>query len=116
MEIAEIPFWILMVLTLLPITLAILFMFRIITLIKNLVIRKSKSPLLILDIGHIMLFLIYFGVLINVVLFILGEQPSSFSIFDYLVNDMLPVTIYMILMYGILAQIGIAYRRIKAGY
>lgn len=79
---------------------------------KNLLVKvKQKVAVSLRDIGDLLLFLIFMAVLINLILYMIGDQPSTFSIFTYLVEDMLPLTWYTMLAYGILVQLQILLSR-----
>ena len=75
--------------------------------------KKEETVVSLSDFGEILLYLVFFNVIINVVLYIAGQQPESFDIFQYLIEKQLPNAWYMILLYGILIQLTITFRRTK---
>lgn len=106
MVIQELPFFVILLLTILPIVIGILIFTRVVSIAMDLVrrYRKEKESITLMDFGDLYLFLIFFTVIVAIVYYVLGTQPSGFSIFDFLINDMLPIGWYSILLYGILAH------------
>ena len=72
--------------------------------------KKQKETITLSDIGELLLFLMFFNVIINVILYIIGSQPEDFDIFTYLIVDTLPNVWYAILIYGILMQLSIFFQ------
>jgi len=104
--ISELPFFELLLLTLLPITIGFILFVRIIKIIISFYRKwNSKAERIMMEFGDFMLFLIFFSVIINIVMYIVGNVPDDFSIFDYLILEALPLTWYFILMYGILINL-----------
>lgn len=112
MEIAELPFWVLLIFTILPITIGMLLFIRILDMFREIVRKyKEKATIMFEQAGDLLLLLVFLAVMINLVLYMIGDQPSGFSIFTYLVEEMLPITWYTILVYGILVQLQIMLSR-----
>ena len=106
--IQELPFFELLLFTLLPFTIAMLLFIKLFTFMLNLYRRfskKIKSSITLLEIGDFLLFLVFFVVIIQIVLYITGDVPDDFSIFNYLIEDMLPITWYTILLFGIMINL-----------
>lgn len=101
--IQELPFFELLLLTLLPLTIGFILFVKVMKFIIGFYKAKSKgSAGTLLDFGDLILFLVFFTVIIQIVLYLVGEVPEDFNIFNYLIEDMLPITWYIILLYGIL--------------
>ena len=114
MAIEELPFFTLLLLTILPITIGILIFARIIKLAMGLVAKSRKKAgevFSLADMGELYLFVVFLTVIIGLVYYILGSQPSGFSIFDFLILEMLPISWYSILLYGILVNLVIMFSR-----
>lgn len=104
--ISELPFFELLLLTLLPLTIGVILFVRIVKFIVAMYEKqKLKSQQMLIELGDFILFLVFFVVIINIVLYLVGDVPSDFSIFDYLILEALPLTWYMILLYGILVNL-----------
>jgi len=114
MVIAELPFFVLMILTILPLTIGFIIMMRIVTIVKRMMNDiKFKRGTSMLVIGEMIVYFVMASVIINVVYYLIDEQPSGFSIFNYLIEDMLPLSWYVILLFGILSSINIMYLRVR---
>jgi len=106
--IQELPFFALLILTALPITIGIIIFMRMISLFREIILKYRRHESFDLSsFGKLLVFLTIFDVIINIILYLLNQQADGFSIFDYLINDMLPLTWYVILLYGILIQLSI---------
>lgn len=108
MAIEELPFFAILLLTLLPITIGIIITIRLIDVLSTMYrsVKTKKRFTSITDIGEMLLLLIFVVVIIELVTYIIGEQPSGFSVFTFLIEDMLPLTWYTILLYGTLINVG----------
>ena len=108
----DLPFFALLILTILPITIAVILLIRIINLAKDVMYGiKQRDTSTIQDFGLLLIFLTIFAVIVTTVSYLLGDQPDSFSLFEYLVEDMLPVTWMVIILYGILVNLNTLVRR-----
>ena len=108
----DLPFFALLILTILPITIAVILLIRILNLVKDVMYGiKQRDTSTIQDFGLLMVYLVIFTVIVTTVSYLLGEQPDSFSLFEFLVEDMLPVTWTAILLYGILVNLNTLVRR-----
>lgn len=97
------PFWELMILVLLPLVIGLFLFFRIITAFKDILSKyRQRETTLIDDFGNLLFLIVILTVIVQVILYMVGEQPDSFSIFNFMINDMLPPTIYIILTWGVL--------------
>lgn len=106
MAIAELPFFVELIFVILPITIAILLFVRMLSIIRDIISRyKTKQSFSARNFGQLILFVLFFSVIINLILYMVGDQPSSFSVFEFLVLDMLPITWYTIILYGILVSV-----------
>jgi len=113
--IQELPFFVILILTILPVTIGIIIFMRVISLFREIILKYRKNESFDLSsFGKLLLFLTIFNVIINIILYLLDMQPDGFSIFDYLVGDMLPITWYVILLYGILIQLSIFFTEAEA--
>lgn len=115
MTINELPFFALLIVSILPITIGLIIFARLINMVIGLVInyKKDKSSIMLSDFGELLLFLVFFNVIINVILFIIGSQPEDFDMFTYLIVEQLPNAWYAILLYGILVQLSIFFQNYK---
>lgn len=114
--IQELPFFVLFIIILLPLTIGIILFLRIIELFRGVISkRKQKESISLITFGEILVYLTIFGAIINIVLYLIGDQPSDFSIFEYLIEDTLPLVWYMLLLYGILIQLSIMLGRRSNG-
>ena len=75
---------------------------KVVNIVKDMMKKRFIS---ILTVGDILMFIIFLTVTIELITYIIGEQPSGFSIFDFLVIEMLPLTWYVMLLYGTLVNI-----------
>lgn len=108
MAIEEFPFFTLLLLSILPITIGILIFTRILKIAINLVAKSKKrdgETFSLIDMGELYLFVVFLTVVIGLVYYILGDQPSGFSIFEFLILEMLPISWYSILLYGIIVNL-----------
>jgi len=104
--ISELPFFELLLLTLLPLTIGMILFVRVIKIAINFYKKgRQRFEGTLLEMGDFILFLVFFAVIIQIVLYMIGDVPSDFSIFDYLIEEALPITWYTILMYGILINL-----------
>ena len=114
MTIAELPFFILLILMIMPLTIGFLMVLRVVSVIKRMMNDiKYKRGTSMLVVGEMIVYFTMITVIINVVYYLIGEQPSGFSIFTYLIEDMLPLSWYVIILYGILASMNTLYLRVK---
>ena len=112
--ISELPFFELLLLTLLPITIGMILFVKIMKVILAFYYKPKKTTsALLIEMGDFMLFLVFFVVIVNIVSYIVGNVPDDFSIFDYLIEEALPLTWYTLLMYGILINLFLLFRRVK---
>lgn len=103
--IQELPFFVLLIIYLLPITIGILLFIRLFDMFKDIISkRKDKESISLINFGEILVYLTIFSAIINIVLYLTGSQPDDFSIVTYLLEDTLPLVWYMILVYGILIE------------
>lgn len=98
------PFFGLLILLILPTTIGIILLTKALSLITDLY-KKRKETDVIIQLGELLLFIVFLTVIIESILYIVGDQPDSFSFFDFLIVEMLPITWYTILFYGILVNI-----------
>jgi len=106
MVIQELPFFAILLLTILPITIGIIIFARILGIARGLITKfKSKEVSTLMDFGELYLFVTFLVIIIGIVYYIMGSQPSGFSIFDFLIVEMLPIAWYSILLYGIIVQL-----------
>lgn len=104
--IQELPFFELLILTLLPLTIGFILFFKVMKFIIGFYkTKKTDSSRTILEFGDFLLFMVFFVVIMQIVMYLTGDVPDDFSIFNYLIEDMLPITWYVILMYGILINL-----------
>jgi phosphatidylglycerophosphate synthase len=112
MVIAELPFFVLLILTILPIVIAILFFTRIMDLVKTLMAKhKQHESISLTEFGDVLVLLVFVVAIIQVVFYLIGNQPSGFDIFTYLVTDTLPTVWYILMIYGILVNLAILFGR-----
>lgn len=103
--IQELPFFALLILQLLPLTIAVIVFIRIIELLQRMIPKiKEKAYMIFMMIGELLIYLTIFVGVLNIVIFLIGEQPPDFSLFEYLIEDTLPNVWYMMLLYGILTE------------
>lgn len=114
--IQELPFFVLLIMQLLPFTIAIILFIRVMELMKKMIPKiQEKANLIFMLMGELLVYVVIFVAIINIILYLAGEQGSDFSIFEYLIEDTLPNVWYMILLYGILIEFTILLgRRTKA--
>lgn len=107
MEINELPFFVLLIITILPITIGIILSVRLMNFFIDMYKRykEKESFASITEIGDLLLMLIFISVMIELMLYITGSQPDTFSLFTFLIEDMLPTTWYTMLLYGALVNI-----------
>lgn len=104
-EIQELPFFVLLILNMLPLTIAVIVFIRIIELLKRMIPKiKEKAHIIFMMIGELLVYLTIFVAIIQIILYMIGEIPDDFSIFEFLIEDTLPNVWYMILLYGILTE------------
>ena len=108
MSLAELPFYELLIRQILPITIAILLFIKIFKMLLNMYsnyTNKSKSSsFMILEIGDVLLFIVFFYIIIQILYYMTGNVPDDFSIFNYVIDEALSITWYTILIYGILTN------------
>ena len=116
MIIAELPFWELLIYYLLPITIGVLLFIRILNLVLEALARfKEKAMLVLQDLADLMLYLMFMTGIIGIIYYLIGQQPDGFSIFDFLIEEMIPNTWYILLLYGILVNLQILLGRHTSG-
>jgi len=115
MTITEIPFWLLLLGTLLPLTIMVLIFFRFMEVIRDLLARykEQDTGITMRTVGQLLVFMVLMASIIGIILYIVGEQPDSFSIFEFLIEDMLPLAWYTILLYGVVYQLSNLNRQMK---
>ena len=112
MLITELPFFVLFIIILFPLTVGIIVFIRILETFKGILAkRKQKETISLINLGEIIVYITIFGVVMNIVLYFTGNQPSDFSIDQYLLEDMMPTTWYAILIYGILVELAVLFSR-----
>ena len=112
MALESIPFWEIMILTILPITIGILIFIRIIDIIKEVILRIKELETIFMEVmGKLVLFLVFLFVIIQIIIYMIGTAPSGFDIFTFLIDEMLPLTVYAILGYVMLVQLQILLER-----
>lgn len=108
MAIQELPFFTLLLFTILPLIIGILLFARILSIAIKVVtkVREKIGELVsLIDIGELYLYVIFMTVIIGIVYYIIDIQPSGFSIFNFLILEMLPLSWYAILLYGIIVNL-----------
>jgi len=113
MDINELPFFVLLIIYILPITVGIILFARILKLLMRVISKTQEKLKSLTDLGEVLVYMTITVVVVNIVLYLIGKTPSDFSIFEYLIEDMLPITWYVILMYGILIQFAILYSKTR---
>jgi hypothetical protein len=104
----ELPFFVLLILTILPIVVGILFFTRIMDLAKSLMTKhKQHESISLTELGDVLVLLVFLTCIIDVVYYLIGSQPSGFDIFVYLIDDTLPLVWYILMIYGILVNLAI---------
>jgi len=104
-EITELPFFVLLIITVFPITVAVIIFIRLLELFKRIIAkRKQKETISLITLGELIVYLTIFTAIFNIILYLTGTQPSDFSIDQFLLEEMLPTTWYVILIYGILVE------------
>lgn len=112
MALESLPFWEIMILTLLPITVAMLIFFRVISVFKVIWSRfKQRESVFIEEMGSLLVFIVMLTVIISLINYMIGEAPTGFDIFQFLIIEMLPICVYVILTYVILVQLRILFDR-----
>ena len=113
MTIQELPFFVILLLTILPITIGLILLARVINMFTTMYqqYKETNKFVSFMQIGDLLLFMVFLTVIIELVLYIIGEQPSGFSVFTFLIEDMLPLTWYTILLYGTLVNLSLLVKR-----
>ena len=116
MIIAELPFWELLIYTLLPFTIGVLLFIKILGLVIEALVRfKQKAVMVLQDFADLLLYLMFMTGIIGIIYYLIGQQPEGFSIFDFLIEEMIPITWYVLLLYGILVNLQIMVLESKNG-
>lgn len=112
----DVPFWNLLIYLMMPIVIAILLFIRSISLFKQVIDNyKDKEVSVLLDMGNLMIYLVALTTITGLIYLLAVENINGGDIFDFMVYDMLPPTIYAILLYGILAELKIMFNKKSGG-
>lgn len=96
LAIAELPFWEVLIIYILPITIAVLLILRILDILLNLDLKVKFDIEMFAD------FLVYVIFLSATLVIIYHLVSETDDIFTVLIEDLLPTTWYIILVYGII--------------
>ena len=106
----DIPFWNLLIYNILPIVIAIILLIRSISLFKIVIENfRNKAIAVLVELGTLMLYLITLSAIIGLIYLLAVHDLNGGDIFDFLVYEMLPPTVYAILLYGILVELNIMF-------
>ena len=112
----DVPFWSLLIYTIMPIVIAMLLFIRSVSLFKQVIDNfKNMESDVLLEMGTLMLYIIALSTIIGLIYLLAVEDLNGMDIFDFMVYEMLPPTVYAILLYGILAELKILFNRKSGG-
>ncbi len=112
----DIPFWNLLIYQALPLVILVILLIRSIALFKVLTQKiKEKATDFLREIGQMLVYVVSITAIIGLIVLLAVTDIDQDAIFNFMVFEMLPLSIYSILFFGILVELKMMMDRRTSG-